>query len=48
MKKNYEKLLINVISLDSEDVIATSANPRGDTSLLDGLFDLGDLNVQDF
>lgn len=41
MKKNYEQLQINVISLDNADVIATSLAERNN-SLLDAIFNFGD------
>ena len=46
MKKNYELLQVKVISLDNEDVIATSGEK--DTKTIGGLIDLGDLNTQIF
>ena len=48
MKKNYEKLLINVISLDNADVITASGFATNNSSLLNQNFDFGSLDTQDF
>lgn len=47
MKKVYEELKVNVISLDNTDVIATSFAAKG-TAFAGENFDLGDLSVQNF
>ena len=47
MKKNYQELQINVISLDDADVIATSGAKKGNTYLEDQ-FDLGGMGIQQF
>ena len=50
MKKTYELVQVNVISLGNDDVITASAarSENGKKSLLGGSFDFGDFNVQDF
>ena len=50
MKKNYEKLLINVISLDNADVItgSFSGEAKNNATLLDATFNFGDLSTHDF
>jgi hypothetical protein len=47
MKKNYELVQVNVISLENEDVITASTANRS-TNLFDGNFDLGDYSTQNF
>lgn len=48
MKKTYELVQVNVISLGNDDVIRTSNYAKRNAGILDGNFDLGDFNVQDF
>ena len=48
MKKNYENIQINVISLDDADVITASFAIRDLSSFLGGLFDMNGLDTQDF
>ncbi len=47
MKKNYELVQVNVISLENEDVITASGATRSNT-LLGNAFDFGEYNIQDF
>ena len=51
MKKTYELVQVNVISLGNDDIIRTSYAEKktgDDNTLLGGNFDLGGMNVQDF